>query len=187
MDNFAPPAIIDDVKIGRASVDDADDYVKYMNTIGGESEFLAFGAGEYSRNQQQTAQLIDEISSSENQLFLIARHKGQIVGALMLQASPKPRLRHRAELSVTVRRSFWSKGLATVLCQQGLQIFVAAKVVLKVELQVRQDHHRAVDLYRRLGFQEEGRISAGLITNGRAHDILLMSKHLHQAGEGGFK
>ena len=40
---------------------------------------------------------------------------------------------------------------------------------------------RAADLYRSLGFEEEGRLKSQYFTNGRFEDVLILSRFLQPA------
>lgn len=57
--------------------------------------------------------------------------------------------------------------------------------ITRVELSVHASNLRAIALYRRLGFLEEGRLHKARIIDGRAEDIILMAKLHPSLGESG--
>lgn len=145
-----------------------------MNEIGGESPYLSFGKGGYHRDPEGVARMIMEFSSTDNQLFLLAWLETTLIGALTLEASQRSRIRHRAELSITVSREFWSRGVAGLLISDCLEFVKGGRRIKKIELQVREDNERALRLYRRFGFEVEGILSRAIFTEGKFYAVQLM-------------
>jgi RimJ/RimL family protein N-acetyltransferase len=49
-------------------------------------------------------------------------------------------------------------------------------VVKKIDLEVREDNLRAINLYLKYGFKIEGRISRGMLIDGKYYDLYCMGK-----------
>ncbi len=161
-------------RIRTATRSDAAAYVTYMNAIGGESDYLTFGRDEYDRSVSDMVATIDKMSSHDNELFIVAVEGGQVIGALMLEAGQRPRVRHAVELSVTVRKEFWGRGVGSALIAYALDWVKRVRTITKVNLQVREDHEHAIRLYERKGFISEGTPSRALLVEGRYYSILQM-------------
>ncbi len=58
--------------IREAVKEDAKLLIEYLNTIGGESDFLTFGIGEFGKSVEQEEQFITNVSNEGNTLFIIA-------------------------------------------------------------------------------------------------------------------
>lgn len=150
---------------------DAPAYAAYMNEVGGESDYLSFGRNEYGRSVEEVAAMIQAISSRDNELFLLAFVDDRLVGALMLEAAHRPRLRHAAELSITVRKEFWGSGVSSALMDACLEWLHRTKTLAKVNLRVREDHARAIRLYEKKGFVSEGVTARAMLVNGRFYTV----------------
>lgn len=162
------------VEIRPMQKGNAKEYVTYMNMVGGESEFLSFGAGEYKRDVTEVEEMIAIAACQANHLFLGAWAGSTLVGALTLEGSSRPRIIHSAELGMTVSRSQWRGGIGRRLLRYAIDECQKAGAVSKINLQVRSDHTSAISLYLSSGFAHEGRISRGLLISGRYYDLCSM-------------
>lgn len=55
----------------KSTVDDANDIIEYLNTIGGESNNLLFGEGEFKLTIDQERAYIENINKDKNSLMLL--------------------------------------------------------------------------------------------------------------------
>jgi len=161
----------------RVTEDDAPGMLAYLEVIAGETDFLSFGPGEFGMTVDQEAaflrSLADPLASEMKGMMVKAVVAGEMVGNALLTRSPRPRLRHGAELGLSVRRDFWGVGLGSALCKT---IFSEAKRtgVTRIALKVRADNARAIRLYERLGFSHEGRLVGAFLVGGVELDELVM-------------
>jgi RimJ/RimL family protein N-acetyltransferase len=161
------------VTIEQVTERDAFAMLAYVEAIAGETDFLTFGHGEFGMTVEQESTFLESLADSSNGLMLKAVSDGEIVGNAMLSRSPRPRLRHVADLGLSVRRHAWGKGIGFALCKT---IFTEAKRigVTRIALRVRADNARAIELYERLGFSHEGRLVGALAVGGVEIDELVM-------------
>jgi ribosomal protein S18 acetylase RimI-like enzyme len=88
---------------------------------------------------------------------VVADSSEAIAGHALLERMPLIALRHVARLTVVVHSGHTGRGIGTALVKH-LQAWAEAEgEVEKIELLVRATNTKAVNLYRRLGFVEEGR------------------------------
>ena len=86
---------------------------------------------------------------------------GTVVGSAGIEAVGKQyKVRHRAEFGISVRKAFWGLGLGRALTQACIQCAKKAGYE-QLELNVVAGNHRALSLYRSLGFVEYGRNPRG--------------------------
>jgi RimJ/RimL family protein N-acetyltransferase len=82
---------------------------------------------------------------------------------------------HVFQLTIVVHPGFTGLGIGTALMQQMLDWARAHPALSKIELLVRAENLRAVALYRKFGFVEEGRLRRRVQTvGGRFLDDLVM-------------
>lgn len=166
------------LNVREAEPRDATALVDYLEQVAGESSFLTFGPGELSLSEAEEAAFIAGMRASDNQLFLVAVLGGEIVGTLQLAAGQRPRVRHSGELAMSVRRHYWGLGIGSHLLDALIAWAQSTGVITKLNLRVRADHERAIALYRRFGFVEEGRISRELCVDGTYYDLIWMGRSL---------
>jgi ribosomal protein S18 acetylase RimI-like enzyme len=93
--------------------------------------------------------------AEQGHLFLVALLAGKLVGWVTLFRSRAEFMRHTAELGVGVVRGFRGIGIGTALMSYALK-WAAEQGIEKVNLGVRVSNERAIALYRKFGFVEEG-------------------------------
>lgn len=152
--------------IRNAVPEDADELLIYLDAAAGESDFLTFGSGELNISVKEEKAFIKNFQDSDNQLFLIAVANNRIVGSLHFSTGKNKRVRHTGEMGVIVRKQFWGNGIAAAMIQQLFSWARASGVVRKINLEVREDNSRAISLYERLGFFQEGTVSRAFQVNG---------------------
>jgi putative acetyltransferase len=84
-------------------------------------------------------------------------------------------LRHSGTLGMGVAASHRGIGVGAALLLATLD-GALARGLTRVELIVRADNEPAIALYRRLGFELEGRLQRYLVVDGSAHDALQMAR-----------
>lgn len=149
-------------------------YIEYMNAVGGESSYLAFGHNEYARDEAGVRNMIVSLGCQKNGLFLVAHLDGEIIGALTLEGSQKPRLNHSVELGMTVKKSMWGQGVGSRLLAESIKYIKCSGIVTRAFLQVRVDNIPAIRLYHRFHFLVEGMAKEAISENGQKLDLLNM-------------
>jgi RimJ/RimL family protein N-acetyltransferase len=162
------------VLIREAVPDDAPAILRYLQRVGGESEFLTFGAEGVGYTEDEEREAIARYQSQSNSVFLLALAGDDIVGSLTFQGEGRPRVRHIGEFGVSVAAAFHGRGVGRALVSRLIEWARAGGEVRKVNLRVRVDNLSAIRLYERLGFQVEGRLTRDLCVGGVFHDVLAM-------------
>lgn len=158
--------------IREATVEDAAALHAHNLRVGGESDFLGYGPGEYGMTLADEARGI-QIMRDQGHLLLIGLVAGQIVGNLNGFRGRLPRIAHILEVGISVSRAAWGIGVGRALMRASLD-WATATGVRKVNLRVRTDNARALALYRALGFVEEGRGSRACCIAGQFYDDLAL-------------
>ena len=94
---------------------------------------------------------------SERGSYVVAVEGERIVGHAVLEPMSLAAIAHVLRLTVVVHPGHSGRGVGTALVSHLQRIAQAAPDVHKLELLVRQTNARAIRLYERLGFVEEGR------------------------------
>ncbi|MDI6619872.1 MAG: GNAT family N-acetyltransferase [Clostridiales bacterium] len=162
--------------IRKATVKDAAEIVKYSNTVGGESDFLSYGRNEFGHNIDQEKQMIKEYNESLNRIILLALVHGEISGVLTFWGNCRKRLEHWGEMGISVLRKYWNIGVGTTLINYFFEWAECNHIIKKVDLMVREDNYHAIMLYKKMGFQIEGRIRMAMKKDGNYYDFFYMGK-----------
>ena len=160
--------------IRGATVEDAAEMVKYVEQVGGESDYLTFGPGETTMTIEDEKSFIQSMSNCDNKLFVVAVVEGKIVGNLGYTGGPRPRVRHTGEFGVSVLKEYWGLGIGRELIQYLIEWSKASHIIRKINLRVRSDNAAGIALYKSLGFVEEGTRCREFYVGGTFFDCLMM-------------
>ena len=105
----------------------------------------------------------------------VAVEDGRVVGWCDVTPKTHETLRHSGVLGMGVAASHRGQGVGSALLSSAIDR-AFAQGLTRVELVVREDNLPAVALYRRHGFELEGRLRRYLIVDGAAHDALQMAR-----------
>ncbi|MGH1347796.1 MAG: GNAT family N-acetyltransferase [Nannocystales bacterium] len=100
-----------------------------------------------------------------------------IVALCGMQRGGLQRNAHVARAWIGVLQQHWGFGIGRRLFETALA-HATRNGIRRVELTVREDNLRALELYRGLGFEVEGRRCDALMLGGKFHDELWLSKRL---------
>lgn len=164
----------ENIVIRKATGKDAEALIEYLEIIGGESDFLTFGAGEFGASVELEKQFISNALSRKNSLFIIAEVNGKVVGNLNFTGGPRQRTFHSGEFGVSVLKEYWGKGFGEQLIKYLINWSKEGGMIRKINLRVRTDNNRGIKLYKKLGFFEEGIIKRDFLIN----DIFYDSMHM---------
>lgn len=160
--------------IRNVTKDDAKALIEYVNIISAESDFLTFGEGEFGISVEEEEKFIESISSKNNALFIVAEVEGKIVGNLNFSGGGRPRIEHAGEFGVSVLKEYWGMGIGTELIQYLIAWCRQSNIIRKVNLRTRTDNFTAINIYKKLGFVEEGIITRDAKVNDQFYDSLHM-------------
>lgn len=152
--------------IDRARSSDSQALVRLARQMDGESDFLSAGPGERSHSAAGQAAFLKRLAQRHGGFVLKASLGPHVVGILSLIRPDLPRLRHRAELGISVGAAHWSRGIGRRLMATAI-VLARRQGVRKLNLCVRSDNRRAVALYRSFGFVVEGTSTRALFIDGR--------------------
>lgn len=131
-----------------------------------------------SNRVTQTEEFIAGLDVDDHQFVAVAED-GHVVGLAGLMLFSNPRKRHMASLGIYVHTDYQNQGAGTALVKALLELADNWLMLVRVELDVYADNARAIHLYEKLGFEQEGVLRKAAIRNGKYADLLMMSRLRH--------
>lgn len=155
---------------------DAMELSKLRVTIDSETENLDREPGEGLLTPEDFEKLIYEDSIGPKNLFLVAEVDGNLVGFARCAGNQLSRFRHKAEFGICILQKYWGQGIGKVLLERIL-LWAATTEIEKISLTVVQTNTKAIQLYKRYGFIEEGLlIKDRLHKDGNYYNTIIMGK-----------
>ena len=153
---------------------DAEALLLHLNTVGEETDNLSYGGDTFRISPEKEAKFIDRFSKSETDVMYVAECEGKIVGNAIVERNRIARYSHRAEITVTVLRDYWGRGIGSRLMQMMID-FAKETGVEILYLEARSDNERAISLYKKFGFVSVGIYKNFFKIEGKYHDANLMT------------
>ena len=165
----------DRLTVRPATPDDAEMTLSYLAQIAGESDNLSFGAEGLDMNVEQERGYIEGITGRS--LLLLGFIGDELAAMGALKCMRRERARHRASLSVTVRKKYWHRGIGTQMVSRLIEHARQGGISV-IELEVRSDNVSAISLCQKMGFERIGVYPKFFRINGRDYDADLMNLYL---------
>lgn len=166
------------VQILKAVPEDAEEMLRAMKQLGGETENLTFGADGLSVSIEEEAKYIEKVNRSMSSAMFVAKKNGRIVGIASFMGMHGERMKHRGEFAVSVLKDQWGQGIGSMLLETALDFAKNSAGAEIVSLEVRSDNVRAIRLYKKYGFQKHGCFPGFFKIDGEYVDFDLMSLRL---------
>lgn len=160
-----------------AQPDDAANLLTYIRSVAEETEFFVIQPDEFPSTEEQERQWIQDHLDHPGKLALVAEVAGEIVGSLSFECGSFKRTSHTGTFGISVRQNWRGKGVGTAMLEALLEWARKNPLIEKVGLAVFSTNIGAIELYRRLGFVEEGRRTKEIkIGPGKYVDEMLMGR-----------
>ncbi|RZT16468.1 GNAT family N-acetyltransferase [Fictibacillus sp. BK138] len=163
-----------EVTIKEATKKDAQSMIDFYNVVGGETDFLSFGANEFKRNLQEYEEYITATSNEPNSIMLLVLIDSEIISIATINSSQKERTRHVGTLGIVVSKKYTGLGLGKVLMNDLIEWAKQNGVTKKISLVTNENNTVAIELYKKLGFEMEGLLKQDNFINGVFNNTVIM-------------
>ncbi len=165
------------LKDGRTAVvrpaepEDAAGWVEVVRSVAAEGVYLMTDRATRSPEEVR-ARIRDEDGTSA--LWLVGELDGEIIAVADFLRGRQAKNEHTASLGISIRHDCRGLGLGEPMMRAGID-WARRVGVSKLKLGVFASNRRAIALYRKLGFVEEGRLKSEVILRGEPDDEILMA------------
>jgi len=155
---------------------DADALVALGRAVASEEELWLT----YERSRSDERRNLRSVRRDPNVAIFVAETPTGLAGRLSIARNRHPHSHHVAELGLMVAANQRRRGIGSALMEEALR-WARGAGITKVELEVFPHNAPAIALYRKLGFEEEGRRRNLYRIGGHHVDVILMSIQLNEA------
>ena len=155
------------LKDGRACIlrngtaSDGQALLDVFNLTHEQTDFLLTYPEEHRYTAQQEADFLQAKTDSADEIELLAELDGKVVGSAGINyVGRKEKIRHRAELGISVDKAYWGLGIGRALTEACTECAKKAGYI-QLELEVVAENRSAIALYESVGFVEYGRNPKG--------------------------
>lgn len=164
------------ITLREATPTDAKELLHVMNILDKETPYLLVNQQSLKLDPVDMAEQIDFIYEQNNQLILLAYNHDQLIGVATVMGELDQPLKHIGEIGISLLKEYWNCGLGTIMLEEIIEWAKEGQAIKRLEIKVQQRNERALHLYQKLGFDTEGTIRQGFLSeNDEYLDIILMS------------
>lgn len=142
--------------IREANVKDAKGIVKLLDSVGKEKIYMV--SENLGWSEEEEKQLIKRLDRGKD-LILVADYGGNIVGCLTLfryYGGRSPKVQHVGEIGISIDAKYRNVGIGSKLFEYTID-WARKRNYKKLCLSVFSSNTKAIHLYKKYGFEEEGR------------------------------
>jgi ribosomal protein S18 acetylase RimI-like enzyme len=144
--------------------------------IDGETENLDRERGEAFIDVSGFEKVIHKDTVSPRNLFLVAVADNRIVGFSRCEGTYLKRFSHKVEFGVCVLKDFWGYGIGKNLLNRSIA-WADSNGIKKMTLNVLETNSRAIELYKRVGFEIEGILKNDkILSDGKYYNTIVMGR-----------
>jgi len=165
--------------VREATFQDALPLNQMIAQVFGSSNQVLTSLEEFQTSGTLQAQLqrIKDFSETIGKCIFVAEIDRKLVGTIDFWNGHRKRVEHTGEFGMGVLPNYRDQGIGTCLIQMLLKWAIANPVIEKIKLGVFDNNPRAIHLYQKMGFVEEGRRIAEIkMEDGQYHDVIEMYK-----------
>ena len=160
--------------------EDAEELSKLRVKIDGQTENLYREPGEGLLTKEDFEKLINEDNADERTLFLVVEADNKIVGFTRCEGNKLSRFKHKAEFGICIEKEYFGYGIGKVLLENVL-MWADNVGIKKISLTVVETNIKAINLYKKYGFIEEGVLrNDRLHKDGSYYNTIIMGRFLEE-------
>ena len=128
-------------------------------------------------NKDEEDELIKEkiINRGNNQYWYVAEEDGKVLGLGILMNHGNLRKKHVGVITLMVNSDYQNKGIGSLLMDKLINLSESLNII-RLELCVFRDNYKAINLYKKFGFKEEGIKVKSALKNGEYADEIMMAR-----------
>lgn len=128
-------------------------------------------------NKDEEEELIKEkiINRGKNQYWYVAEENGKVIGLGILMNHGNLRRKHVGVITLMVNSDYQNKGVGSLLMDKLINLSEILNII-RLELCVFRDNYKAINLYKKFGFKEEGIKVKSALKNGEYVDEIMMAR-----------
>lgn len=163
------------VTLRPAQIEDAAQLLQTIKEYVKDSKYIPKIDDEIKITIKEEEEWIHSFIQKENCILIIATFNGKIIGNLDITGNSRIIMQHTAVIGMGMLSEWRNSGLGTALMQYTIEWAMANPILELLWLQVYTENKLALNLYRKMGFVENGIIKDYFKQDGRYYNNLTMS------------
>lgn len=154
---------------------DAKAFINLQEEIFHETEFMYNIPNELELTVQQFRKDLTTWKKLKNRTVLICILDGEFAGYAVVHGYKHSRIKHVASVHLAVKEAYHRQGIGKTLMEE-VENWSKERAITKLELTVMAHNNSALQLFEKIGFQQEGKRLQSIMLNNSFIDEYIMSK-----------
>ncbi|WP_113930003.1 GNAT family N-acetyltransferase [Bacillus sp. P14.5] len=163
--------------VREAATGDAEKLINLIKEVEASSKFMLMEPGERKTTAEEQRKQLGRIQEQDNATVLVAEKEGRLAGYLFAIGGNTIRTKHSAYIAIGISKPCRGQGAGTLLFKR-LEEWAMNHSITRLELTAVTENEEGTALYRKRGFEIEGRKRNSLVIEGSYFDEYYMSKLL---------
>lgn len=156
--------------VRSANEEDAQNLLNFLKIIVQDGEGMVLEPADGQKTLEEEVAWIKRLSENPNEIVLVAESNSTIIGIIDVNAGKRRRLAHTCTFGISVHPEWRGRGVGTIMLTQLFKWFHSRDQLEVIYLNVLGSNTRAVELYKKFGFQEDGRKFNGIRNGENSYD-----------------
>lgn len=122
-----------------------------------DGEGQVIEADEFTFDECHEANWIQQHHDNHSDVLILVEANKIIIGILNFEAKPRRRISHTGEFGMGLHRDYRGMGIGKILMIKFIEWARSNSQIEKLNLRVLEDNIKAISIYKKLGFKEDGR------------------------------
>jgi L-amino acid N-acyltransferase YncA len=164
--------------IREATAEDKIAIKEYISHSLSPLDYVTFGDLEWFNAMEKGDSIFEAYRNKWGNHILLAFLDDMLIGMSIVTSQKSDKFRHVGELTLSISQAHWHKGVGKDLITNMILLCKEKGTIRKLNLRVREDQDYCKQLYKSLGFYEEGNLSRDICVNGMFYSSLLFGRNI---------
>lgn len=166
-----------EIILRNAEISDAESIIELKKSVVSEGFYMLREIDETNYSKEDEIEQIENHLNNTGSLYIVAESEKKVIGILEFENGSLKRTRHAGMFTIYIFKSHRDSGIGKIMMNELISWAEKNSVIEKVTLNVFSTNPRAIHLYEKCGFKEEGRCPEDMkLSDGTYIDSVLMYK-----------
>lgn len=163
------------VYIRKLESKDAKQVLEYLCQVGSETDYLLFDGQGLGIETAEEERILDRFYNHPNSLLLGCFIGEELIAVGNLSVKERQKIKHISSIGISVKKHYWHQKIGRNLMLYMIDFARKNKQIEVIQLEVRSDNIRAIDLYISLGFYSIGVIPKAMKIDEKYYENIMMN------------
>lgn len=166
-----------EIILRTAEISDAESIIELKKSVVSEGLYMLREIDETNYKKEDEIEQIENHLNNYGSLYIVAEADSKVIGILEFENGSLKRTKHAGMFTIYILKSHRDSGIGKIMLNELISWAEKNSVIEKVTLNVFSTNPRAIHLYEKCGFKEEGRCPEDMkLSDGTYIDSVLMYK-----------